>query len=227
MCGGLSRADGSSVACQPLALENGASPPAEWFPRAQGSGPRQPGSDGDSRSFRVNLHCKHPRNRYLRASPGAEGAAPRGRWLAHPAAGVVSGPVRPVGRHGARAPRLRSASWPGIWGERGGAAPTECRVGRAGAAWCPAPTPEILSHPTASLAVPHSSEGKLRQAPQRGVPARGGWRRAVSPRVGVVAARGVSAGGWEPGGCGGWDVLSHLLGRRPPRVSGARLAGDT
>ncbi|XP_016159176.1 PREDICTED: LOW QUALITY PROTEIN: AT-hook DNA-binding motif-containing protein 1 [Ficedula albicollis] len=74
---GLSRADGSSVACQPLALENGASPPAEWFPRAQGSGPRQPGSDGDSRSFRVNLHCKHPRNRELkcnsRSSTKAEG----------------------------------------------------------------------------------------------------------------------------------------------------------
>lgn len=61
-------ADGSSVACQPLALENGASPPAEWFPCAQGSGPRQPGSDGDSRNFRVNLHCKHPRNRELKCS---------------------------------------------------------------------------------------------------------------------------------------------------------------
>ncbi|XP_055561527.1 LOW QUALITY PROTEIN: transcription factor Gibbin [Falco cherrug] len=70
-------ADGSSVACQPVALENGASPPAEWFPRAQGSGPRQPGSDGDGRSFRVNLHCKHPRPRELkcnsRSSSKAEG----------------------------------------------------------------------------------------------------------------------------------------------------------
>ncbi|XP_037237392.1 AT-hook DNA-binding motif-containing protein 1 isoform X1 [Falco rusticolus] len=71
------RRDGSSVACQPVALENGASPPAEWFPRAQGSGPRQPGSDGDGRSFRVNLHCKHPRPRELkcnsRSSSKAEG----------------------------------------------------------------------------------------------------------------------------------------------------------
>ncbi|XP_069659360.1 transcription factor Gibbin isoform X3 [Haliaeetus albicilla] len=69
--------DGSSVACQPVALENGASPPAEWFPRTQGSGPRQPGSDGDGRSFKVNLHCKHPRPRELkcnsRSSSKAEG----------------------------------------------------------------------------------------------------------------------------------------------------------
>ncbi|XP_057258454.1 transcription factor Gibbin isoform X2 [Pezoporus wallicus] len=65
-------ADGSSVA-----LENGASPAAEWFPCTQGSGPCQPGSDGDSRSFRVNLHCKHPRTRELkcnrRSSSKAEG----------------------------------------------------------------------------------------------------------------------------------------------------------
>ncbi|CAM9783938.1 unnamed protein product [Bubo scandiacus] len=71
------RRDGSSVACQPVALENGASPPAEWFPCAQGSGPRQPGSDGDGRSFKVNLHCKHPRPRELkcnsRSSSKAEG----------------------------------------------------------------------------------------------------------------------------------------------------------
>ncbi|XP_071883639.1 transcription factor Gibbin isoform X2 [Anas platyrhynchos] len=73
-------ADGSSVACQPGALENGASPPAEWFPRAQGSGLRQPSSDGDGpdRSFKVNLHCKHPRPRELtkcnsRSSSRAEG----------------------------------------------------------------------------------------------------------------------------------------------------------
>ncbi|XP_040507912.1 AT-hook DNA-binding motif-containing protein 1 isoform X3 [Gallus gallus] len=75
--GALQPTDGSSVACQPGALENGASPPAEWFPCAQG--PRQPSSDGDGpeRGFRVNLHCKHPRPRELkcnsRSSSKAEG----------------------------------------------------------------------------------------------------------------------------------------------------------
>ncbi|XP_064381071.1 transcription factor Gibbin isoform X2 [Dromaius novaehollandiae] len=72
-------ADGSSVAGQPVGLENGASPPAERPPRAPGSGPRQPPCDGDGapRSFRVNLHCKHPRPRELkcnsRSSSKAEG----------------------------------------------------------------------------------------------------------------------------------------------------------
>ncbi|XP_019367633.1 PREDICTED: AT-hook DNA-binding motif-containing protein 1 [Gavialis gangeticus] len=63
-------ADGSSVTCQPIGLENGASPPAEWFQRAQGSGPRQPGSEaeGGERSFKVNLYCKHSRPRELKCN---------------------------------------------------------------------------------------------------------------------------------------------------------------
>lgn len=100
MCGGLSRADGSSVACQPLALENGASPPAEWF---QGSGPRQPGSDGDGRSFRVNLHCKHPRNRYLGPHPKKRGAGTKGELAANPAADVLSVPAWEIGARGSPA----------------------------------------------------------------------------------------------------------------------------
>ncbi|KAG6932519.1 AT-hook DNA binding motif containing 1, partial [Chelydra serpentina] len=63
-------ADGSSLACQPIGLENGASPPAEWFQRAQGSGLRQPNSeaDGGERNFKVNLHCKHSRPRELKCN---------------------------------------------------------------------------------------------------------------------------------------------------------------
>ncbi|KAJ7304262.1 hypothetical protein JRQ81_011802, partial [Phrynocephalus forsythii] len=62
--------DGSSAACQPVGLENGANPPAEWFPRSQGPGLRQPNSevDGGERSFRVNLHCKHGRPRELKCN---------------------------------------------------------------------------------------------------------------------------------------------------------------
>ncbi|XP_072836174.2 transcription factor Gibbin isoform X1 [Pogona vitticeps] len=63
-------ADGSFAACQPVGLENGANPPAEWFPRSQGPGLRQPNSevDGGERSFRVNLHCKHGRPRELKCN---------------------------------------------------------------------------------------------------------------------------------------------------------------
>ncbi|KAJ6663378.1 hypothetical protein lerEdw1_009457, partial [Lerista edwardsae] len=62
--------DGSSVACQPAGLENGANPPAEWFPRSQTSGLRQPNSevDGSERNFKVNLHCKHARPRELKCN---------------------------------------------------------------------------------------------------------------------------------------------------------------
>nr|XP_008118570.2 PREDICTED: uncharacterized protein LOC103280652 [Anolis carolinensis] len=74
--------DGSSIACQPVGLENGANPPAEWFPRSQGPGLRQPNSevdDGSERNFRVNLHCKHGRPRELKCnsrSSKAEGPSP-------------------------------------------------------------------------------------------------------------------------------------------------------
>uniref|UniRef100_A0A8C8R6J4 AT-hook DNA binding motif containing 1 n=1 Tax=Pelusios castaneus TaxID=367368 RepID=A0A8C8R6J4_9SAUR len=63
-------ADGNSLACQPIGLENGASPPAEWFQRTQGSGLRQPNSeaDGSERNFKVNLHCKHSRPRELKCN---------------------------------------------------------------------------------------------------------------------------------------------------------------
>lgn len=63
-------ADGSSLACQPIGLENGASPPAEWFQHAQGSGLHQPDSeaDGGERNFKVNLHCKHSRPRELKCN---------------------------------------------------------------------------------------------------------------------------------------------------------------
>ncbi|EMP31092.1 AT-hook DNA-binding motif-containing protein 1 [Chelonia mydas] len=62
--------DGSSLACQPIGLENGASPPAEWFQHAQGSGLHQPDSeaDGGERNFKVNLHCKHSRPRELKCN---------------------------------------------------------------------------------------------------------------------------------------------------------------
>ncbi|XP_062996532.1 transcription factor Gibbin [Elgaria multicarinata webbii] len=79
--GAQQQADGSSIACQPVGLENGANPPAEWFPRSQGSGLRQPNSevDGGERNFRVNLHCKHGRPRELKCnsrSSKAEGPGP-------------------------------------------------------------------------------------------------------------------------------------------------------
>ncbi|XP_042295506.1 AT-hook DNA-binding motif-containing protein 1 [Sceloporus undulatus] len=63
-------ADGSSIACQPVGLENGANLTAEWFPRSQGPGLRQPNSevDGSERNFRVNLHCKHGRPRELKCN---------------------------------------------------------------------------------------------------------------------------------------------------------------
>lgn len=196
MCGGLSRADGSSVACQPLALENGASPPAEWFPRAQGSGPRQPGSDGDSRSFRVNLHCKHPRNRYLGASPQKMGSGTK-RHLAADVLSILSG------RHRARgSPALHGLPAWDFGVHRGAAAPTECRVGCAVGTRCPSTTGECLSHPTTTLAIPHSNEGKLRQTPQRGFPASGGVAPgSVAVSGGCSCAWGVR--GWVgAGGCG-------------------------
>ncbi|XP_034974164.1 transcription factor Gibbin [Zootoca vivipara] len=65
------QADGSSIACQPIGLENGANPPAEWFPRSQGPGLRQPNNseaDGSERNFRVNLHCKYGRPRELKCN---------------------------------------------------------------------------------------------------------------------------------------------------------------
>ncbi|ETE68821.1 hypothetical protein L345_05381, partial [Ophiophagus hannah] len=59
----LTELNGISNACQPIGLENGANPPAEWFPRSQGPGLRPPNSevDGSERNFRVNLHCKYGR----------------------------------------------------------------------------------------------------------------------------------------------------------------------
>ncbi|XP_053123726.1 transcription factor Gibbin isoform X2 [Hemicordylus capensis] len=64
------QADGSSVACQPLGLENGANPPAEWLPRTQSSGLRQPNNEveGGERTFKMNLHCKHGRPRELKCN---------------------------------------------------------------------------------------------------------------------------------------------------------------
>ncbi|KAL7980446.1 hypothetical protein Chor_001600, partial [Crotalus horridus] len=57
--------DGIASVCQPIGLENGANPPAEWFPRSQGPGLRPPNSEVDNseRNFRVNLHCKYGRPR--------------------------------------------------------------------------------------------------------------------------------------------------------------------
>uniref|UniRef100_A0A8D0B4F5 AT-hook DNA binding motif containing 1 n=1 Tax=Salvator merianae TaxID=96440 RepID=A0A8D0B4F5_SALMN len=64
------RTDGSSITCQATGLENGANPPAEWFPRSQGPGLRQPHGEveGSERSFRLNLHCKHGRTRELKCN---------------------------------------------------------------------------------------------------------------------------------------------------------------
>ncbi|KAM6428329.1 transcription factor Gibbin isoform 5-T8 [Liasis olivaceus] len=64
------REDGIANACQPIGLENGANPPAEWFPRSQGPGLRQPNNEVDSseRNFRVNLHCKYGRPREFKCN---------------------------------------------------------------------------------------------------------------------------------------------------------------
>lgn len=82
------QADGSSIACQPVGLENGANPPAEWFPRTQSSGLRQPNSEVDSgeRNFKVNLHCKHARPRELKCNSRSSKTEGPGSTLtdAHP-----------------------------------------------------------------------------------------------------------------------------------------------
>lgn len=137
------------------------------------------------------------------------GSGTKGELAAHLAADVLS---ILSGRYRVRGcPALHNLPAWDFGVHRGAAAPTECRVGCAVGTWRPAPTRECLSHPITALAIPHSNEGKLRQAPQRGVPARGG----VAP--GSVAASGSCSCAW---GVRGWVGAGGVEGcaEPPPRA---------